>query len=521
MTQALNVEYDELIARAVELEQPMPTPPSDNPQAPCALSFVVDAATQIALSADQMRVYLSACEREWRRLAQSLRNAAKAYEQVDEDAAGAVTNNTSVSAATAGSASSGGNEMVAFCDPDEDYVLPPPLAAPPPTQPVVPYYEVRQAATEIEAPDQGIAFSAFARDWDTYQRVLQSTINRFRPFTNWEGTSAQAVELNFEAYRTYVIQMAQLCSTLSAQAKTVATTHRWAASEHPTAYEVSEADKWYILYTTDPYYVGKPVTPEYIRRLYEWYDQMQKKSEEVLAGYVQRASLPLTPVNPKNPPTSMRIDPPPTPPKPDPGGDDGDGGGIDDGLPDDGLPDDGLPDDGLPDDGLPDDEVPDIPTTPTTPSTGTPTTPPTGIPGMSDSALKDALADLTAAPGAGVGAGMKPASVGGLGGGGGGSIPSMPMQPAVDAGSAAGAAGANAARDIGNLGRAGAGAGMGGGGMGMAPMAPGAGAGQGGDNKSKRAAGTEEALYSEERPWTEGVIGNRRRKDSTDGKDTK
>ncbi len=67
-----------------------------------------------------------------------------------------------------------------------------------------------------------------------------------------------------------------------------------------------------------PYYVGKPVTPEYIRRLYEWYDLMQKKSEEVLAGYVQRASLPLTPVNPKNPPTSMRIDPPPTPPKPDP-----------------------------------------------------------------------------------------------------------------------------------------------------------------------------------------------------------
>jgi hypothetical protein len=150
-----------------------------------------------------------------------------------------------------------------------------------------------------------------------------------------------------------------------------------------------------------------------------------------------------------------------------------------------------------------------------------PTTPSTGIPGMADSAaLKDALADLTAAPGGGVGAGMKPASVGGLGGAGGG-VPSMPMQPAVDAGAAAAPGGANAARELGNLGRAGAGPGMGGGGMGMAPMAPGAGAGQGGDNKSKRAAGTDESLYSEERPWTEGVIGNRRRKDSSDGKDTK
>lgn len=520
MTQALNVEYDELMARAAELEAPMPAPPPDNPRAPCALSFVVDAGTQIALSADQMRVYLAACEREWRRLAQSLRNAAKAYEQVDEESAEAVANNTSVSAAATGG-STGTGDMRINCDPDEDFVLPPPQPAPPPAQPVIPYYEVRQAATDIEAPDQGTAFAAFARDWDTYQRSLQATINRFRPFTSWEGTSAQAVELNFEAYRTYVIQMAQLCSTLAAQAKTVASTHRWAITEHPTAYEVSEADKWYVIYTTDPYYVGKPVTQQYIWNLYDWYDKMQKKSEETLAGYVQRASLPLTPVNPKNPPTSMRIDPPPAPPPtPTPGDGDGDGDG-DGGLPDDGLPDDGLPDDGLPDDGLPDDQIPDTPTTPTTPSTGTPSTPPTGIPGMTDSAaLKDALADLTAAPGAGIGAGMKPASAGGLGGAGGG-IPSMPMQPAVDAGSPASSGPANAARDIGNLGRGAAGAGMGGGGMGMAPMAPGAGANQGGDNKSKRAAGTDESLYEEDRPWTEGVIGNRRRKETTDGKDTK
>ena len=51
--------------------------------------------------------------------------------------------------------------------------------------------------------------------------------------------------------------------------------------------------------------------------------------------------------------------------------------------------------------------------------------------------------------------------------------------------------------------------------------APGAGAGQGGDGKGKRVQGTEESLYSEERPWTEGVIGNRRRKDVSDSKDSK
>jgi NADH:ubiquinone oxidoreductase subunit E len=55
--------------------------------------------------------------------------------------------------------------------------------------------------------------------------------------------------------------------------------------------------------------------------------------------------------------------------------------------------------------------------------------------------------------------------------------------------------------------------------LGMAPMA-----GQGGkgeDSKAKRAQQDEEALYAEDRPWTEAVIGNRRRKDGPDNKESK
>jgi hypothetical protein len=52
---------------------------------------------------------------------------------------------------------------------------------------------------------------------------------------------------------------------------------------------------------------------------------------------------------------------------------------------------------------------------------------------------------------------------------------------------------------------------------GMAPMAPGAG-GQGGQDSKTKSKQGEEALYEEERPWTEAVIGNRRRKDATDNK---
>ncbi len=491
MTLTLNVEKDELLARAAELEQPMPTLPSGNPVAPCALSPATGAAVQLALNADALRLYLAACEREWQRLAQSLRNAAKAYEEVDQGAADDLNDDSSASAVQAGSANAG-NAVTLLCDPDEDYVL----ASPPPAPPFeYPYYEVRQAATDLEAPDQGVAFAGFARDWDNYQRRLQETTVRFRPFEKWDGLAALAVEGNFDLQRSYVYSMAQLCTQVANQALTVVAAHKWAVVEHPSAYEVSECDKWYKSYVE--------TSPQYIYLAMQWYYDLQKKSEEVLAEYVRRGSIPLAAVNPRNPPTATRIDPPPDPGKPDP-----DDGG------------DGTPDDGTPDDGLPDDGLPDTSTKPPTPSTGTPSLPSAGMPPTDNAALTDALKDLSASS-AGVGAGMKPASVGGAGGGVGGvGMPSVPLVPAADTSAPAGAPGA--ARDVGNLAKMpGAGGAMGGGGMGMAPMGGAPGAGQGGEGKSKRAEGTDETLYSEERPWTEGIIGNRKRKDVSDGKESK
>ena len=65
---------------------------------------------------------------------------------------------------------------------------------------------------------------------------------------------------------------------------------------------------------------------------------------------------------------------------------------------------------------------------------------------------------------------------------------------------------------------AGAASGMGGGGM--APM-HGAGAQQGKEKRRDPRLAPDEDLYTEERPWTEAVIGNRRRKDVQDGKEAK
>src|ERR1700761_706325 len=102
MPETLNVEYEELMARATELEVPRPGQPSQSPQAPCSLAMIQKAAQQIALSADNMRLYLGVGERERGRLAESLRNAAKAYEEADEGAEEAIEDDTSVSEGTGG-----------------------------------------------------------------------------------------------------------------------------------------------------------------------------------------------------------------------------------------------------------------------------------------------------------------------------------------------------------------------------------------------------------------------------------
>src|ERR1700761_6606673 len=88
--QTLTVEKEELLARAAEVEAPLPGPPTDALQAPSGLGAATLAIEQLALSANNMRDYLRAGEGARKRLADALRDAAKAYEDVDEGAAEAI-----------------------------------------------------------------------------------------------------------------------------------------------------------------------------------------------------------------------------------------------------------------------------------------------------------------------------------------------------------------------------------------------------------------------------------------------
>ncbi|CQD02494.1 ESX-1 secreted protein, EspB [Mycobacterium lentiflavum] len=486
MTQTVNVEYQELMARADEIEAPLPKMPVGNPQAPCALSFVRDAAVQIAINADSLRLYVQACQREWSSLAKSLRNAAKAYEEADEGAADDL-NAINMDGTSGGSSAkvSANDKASLMCDPD--YIPAPPPPPPPPPPFSYPYYEVRQAATDIESPDQGTAFRAFASEWNSYQLKFQQLAYRFRPFVNWEGDARASVESNFTQQKQWIFGMVTQFTTLAKQAQMVADAHnkvrpsgsypgnpvQWGQDgEHPASYEVSQCDYWYRYYVQNK--------SPYLYMAIDWYQKLQKRSETALQTYMSTGGIPLSPANPTAPFGAFVIpDPADVPDGPD-------------------VPDINVPTD-------PSANMPMMPAMPTLPSGlggGTPQTPPT----PDAQALVDKAMQKQGAPKGGAG-GIKPASVGGMGG-----MPKMPLQDAAGAGEASSRPAAAAAPGpaTAGLGKGLPGAGGAGGGMGGMPMG---GHGDKGGGKGKRIPGADEdALYTEERSWTEGVIGNRPRK---------
>jgi ESX secretion-associated protein EspB len=472
--QTLNVEYSELIARADELEQSLPAMPLTNPQAPCALSMARHAVKQLALNADMIRLYLNGCGREWKTLAKSLRTAAKAYEEVDEGAADAIDNEGDATAGAAALATSGDADMP--FDPPSPLVMAPIEDA---------YHDLREAATAIASGDEGAACRAFGDQWDDFQRALQGLTYRFRPFTAWEGDARTAVEQNFEQQRQWLFSMVEMCAQLRDQAWQLADAQEkiWAPTgyadmaqdgksyltpdQHPGVKEVATCDAWYAEGVRDDSDMKVVAL--------DWYALMQVQSETSLKIFATNTAL--NPLNPSMFPTASGV------------------GAVIDGGNSRNLPD--MP----PLDGGTDMSA----------GTGMPSMP--TMPNMPTQSTDSAAAAQAAAAGAAKpkGPGMKPAS---LGGGIGGGVPAMPAAKAglgdwssAQAQTSAAAAGPGRAvpAAYAALGAAGNGAGGAGGGM---PMGGGQGKGEG--SKGKRVQGCEdEALYTERRAWTEGIIGRR------------
>jgi hypothetical protein len=476
MTQPLtvNVEKQELLARATELEAPIPGLPNEiqTLQGPCAFAGVSAAAEQLVLSANNMRTYLAVGERERGHLAESLRNAAAAYEDNDEQAAEALRTGTPVVPVPPKLADPGvhrgllGDTPKALGATPADYT----------------FQTVKQRASDLEQPDQGTAFLAFADAWDAYRIALLQAADRFRPFTEWSGTACSAVEANFDQQRSWLTGMASLCGQMVTQARTLVDTLRYALQKH-VWFNDRHVDYAGILELEQIWVnqASKSKNPGVQKQWADTFASFQEQSDQIVADFQQKANLPLAPVNPPKPPEAYPIDPPSDSPD----------------VPNDGgatLPD--VPGE-LPG-GTPD--SPEIPSLPSADMPKTPSAPTGDIAGVKD-------VPAPALPKGGSPS-LKPASAG-LGGFG---MPSMPLKgvpstplkdpyyaaPAAPVPAATGAAGPTLAAPGGR-------GAMGGGGMGAAPLgAQGADRGAG---KAKRVGQEESSIYIESRAWTEGLIG--------------
>jgi ESX secretion-associated protein EspB len=466
--QTLTVDYDELMQRADEIEAPVPGLPTEDAQAPCLLDMAIAAAQQLGLSATNMRTYLrTGVEREWPKLADTIRSVAKAYEEVDESAAMAITNETSVAAATYGSASDD-LDAVVLTDTQVAQSFPPA------------YQDLKQRAWDIEHTDRGASLDNFAALWSAYRRTLLETVYRFRPFDTYDGDAAYALEQQMDKQRQWVYAMADACQTMIAQAQDLASTQRWALTQHILWDEYKLITYDYLVEFEELY----EQHPEFQSAYMEYYLDWQTKSDEVIDEYQRQAALPLLPINPTTPPYVQ------APPE------GGSGGGSGGGTPD--YPNGANPSDTLP---SPSGAARDAASSAATPDTTT------DQPPADPSAYPPAPL-----PASSTGAGVKPAS---FSGGGMPSMPALPLEPAIDAGAAPRPSGAGPMPGLVGASTGGRGA-MGGAGGGGMPMGGHGGQNQN-DKKGKRIQQEEEAIYTEDRPWTAPVIGKRRRNDLPEG----
>ncbi|WP_422662270.1 PPE domain-containing protein, partial [Mycobacterium marinum] len=219
----LAVDPSEIVARATEVEAPIADPPGGAVLAACALDPAVAGATQLALSAESMRAYLQSGAQARQRLAQFMRDAAKAYEQIDEGAATALgTDGHGIGAPPVPA----GTDLAPVALSDTLTVA---AAKYPPD-----FTELKTAAQQLNKPDQGVSLKQFAHDWNAYNLTIQQALGRFRDFENWEGEAATAVQAAFDQHRDWLRLMARLSTTMAKQASGLEQAHHWAIGQHPT-----------------------------------------------------------------------------------------------------------------------------------------------------------------------------------------------------------------------------------------------------------------------------------------------
>ncbi len=234
VTDVVRVEPEHLERKAEQVRQHigdcLPTP-----IAACTLVFVESATAQIAAAANTLKSHVASGNAEADRLATILGAAAEAYREVDETARHALESGIPHRAA--------------------------PLLVNPALPPAVPavifspalpamasgdtggYLDMKQTAGKLESGDPGPMW-AYASDARLFADQLRTRSETFSlSGVSWDGTAAESAGDSLQRHREWLSDIADHYERLAAQAGELAQAHLDAESAHPAVEEIQQIEK--------------------------------------------------------------------------------------------------------------------------------------------------------------------------------------------------------------------------------------------------------------------------------------
>ena len=523
----VRVDPEDLRAKAAQIEAvSWGTNPVQVPAVPAdALNTAQTAVDNLNANAETLAEHQEYGKKQGQRLAETLRLVASAYATVDHNAMENI-NTTIPGAAPA---------PPAPVTPGANTVPAPTAPQPLPTRRSMQsgdYMEVMAAQDALLNGDQAASLQAAATTWAQNGATLATAAEGFElSSVNWEGEAADAAYRSFNDYQAFLLELSGAWTRLASEAQRVAAAHISAVGNHTPV-----AQRYAQLEAQLPAAIANGGSAARVIQLEM--EELQKQSEELRHQYAREAqpdevNPPEPPRNTGAPPIPLRSNGDPRRAAGAPEQQDGGSGGQQSSNGGSGSTGTAA--------STPQSMPQDAPMSPMSAveqasqagqSAGQQGggSPGGGQPGGSPGGSSPGGGSTGGGqPGGGMPSGpksdpklpidpsLRPAATGGGGasggGAGGGGMPGAAMQPAVGAETVAPTPVVTPVVPTAAAGGAATGGGMAGGGMGgMAPMM---GAGQGGGTGEKKRnpqLSQDEELYTEERPWTEAVIGNRVRR---------
>ncbi|OBI82482.1 hypothetical protein [Mycobacterium sp. E740] len=494
------VDPSELRKRSAEMTaQRWHNPAAEAVVPPDALPSSSAAVANLNDNARSLLDFQRWAEAENQRIAEMLQIAADAYTEVDENYGRAIDNPERRAAVDA----------IAVPAPATSPGAPPMPVGPPQPLEASGYSDVRQTQAELIAGDNGASLKAAMLQWSLAATRIKNNTPR-PPGGDWEGAAADAAYARMREFGGWLEQLAEGWRELAESAAKVVEAHDNAKSAHAGIHSEYLALEAQLRELAAQMTVGNSIELQAeVDKIQKRMQELQQQSDDVRRRYASDATFsPVRPAMPSGRDTAG-------------GGATAGGQGAAQSAGDPAA----MAEKMAQSMGQPQGVPGGTPSAGGTPSGGAPSS--SGVPagggapsgGGAGGPAPGAMPAGASAPKLPTDPSLRPAAAaraggsGGAGGGsgGGGGMPATPMSAPVTAETVARApttpAAASAAPGPSADGRS---AGGMGGGM---PMGHGAGAQQGKEKRRDPRLAPDEELYTEDRPWTEAVIGNRRRRD--------